>query len=289
MTGSISPSLHVIVDDSPVELLDQLDHAASIHNISCEVMDAHAFNALEYDCLPPRALLYRVGITHASCVMEQALYRPDVATFYGHPYGPFGLIDTPSLLMERAGVPVPAAVHVLAASRERLRAQVEQLGGFPVVIKIPGHSLGMGVVRVADWASLFSIVDLVQTVYGNQATLMRCVEPAVHWRVIVVGTHVVSAYINPQSADDFRTHVDESSRENFLTRAPQAVQEAALLAVASLQLECGGVDVLCDEQGDAYVLEVNFPFYFAHPMRAVGVDVASAMVAYLLAKSAELS
>ena len=54
-------------------------------------------------------------------------------------------------------------------------------------------------------------------------------------------------------------------------------------------MELAGVDILQHPSGRLYLLEANFPCYFAHAQTLAGVDVAGAMVEHLMAKARGLA
>lgn len=276
--------LYVITEGRRSRLEEQLMRACLEQQVEMVEVDADTFDFVNTPPLEDGAMLYRVGTSHRATVVEQMLAHPRVATFYGHPLGAHLIHDNQALVLARCGIPTPRAIFALTDDRIQLRAFVEHLGGFPVVLKVPGRSLGVGVMRISDWPTLFSVVDQVYASQGAYAILMSSIEPAKHWRVIVVGEQTC-AYINPSREDDFRTYVDEDAAENFAQKAPPEVIEAARDACAVLGLEMGGVDVLEHESGRAYVLEVNFPSYFAHPFDAGSEDVAMMMLAHLRAKA----
>lgn len=280
--------LYVIVDDTPPSTREQLEGACLARDVAYLEVDARRFDHARWAPLEAGSMLYCAATSQAGVVVEQLLAGPGVATFYRHPLGAHILYDNQTLFLARCGVPTPRTIYTLTSRRQALRDQVEWLGGFPVILKIPGGSLGVGVVRLDSWPTLFAVVDMVHATHGEDACLMTCIEPARHWRVIVIGDEVACAYLNAPMEDDFRTFVDESRREDFEAPAPPEVLAAALDATAALGLEMGGVDVLEHEQGRAYVLEVNFPCYFGHPLEAAGIDVAGAMVEHLLAKARAL-
>jgi len=290
LTEELSPApelrerLYVVCDGRRSRLEEQLEHACLEQGVEMIEIDAEDFDLVGTPPLEDGAMLYRVATSHRAIVVEQMLAHPRVATFYSHPLGAHLIHDNQALLLARCGIPTPRAIFALTDDRAQLRAFVEHLGGFPVVLKVPGRSLGVGVMRLTDWSTLFSVVDQVYATQGAYATLMSSIEPATHWRVIVVGEQTC-AYINPSRQDDFRTHVDEEKPEYFEQEAPAEVIEVARDACAVLGLEMGGVDVLEHESGRAFVLEVNFPSYFAHPFDAGSDDVAAMMLSHLRAKA----
>jgi glutathione synthase/RimK-type ligase-like ATP-grasp enzyme len=193
----------------------------------------------------------------------------------------------PLLVLQRAGIPVPRWVHVTNGDRGLLRRYVERMGGFPVILKFPGFSRGMGVTRIDSLASLFSVVDYALA-SGNLPALCAYVHPATHWRAVVVGDRVVSHYRNITDQDDFRTS-GSNREEDYRLPAPAGLEEISAAAVRALGHEFGGVDVLEHPSGRLYVLESNQPCYFASAQLAIGTDVSGAMVEYLLQKAQTLA
>lgn len=280
--------LAIITDEADGELTVQLRRAAEARGLLVSCVDVEAFDHVQPPLLDAGDLLYRVAVTHAARVIEQTLAHPGVATCHAHPLGPYLFWDNQSLLLARQGVPTPRTFHVLTTDRAALRRRVEALGGLPVVLKVPGGSLGVGVVRVDSWPTLRAIAEALEDAHGQDVHMMTCIEPAEHWRAIVVGDAIAATYRNIPIEDDFRTCVDEANRACFEDAPPPGVEALAVQACAALGLEFGGVDVLVHPSGRAYVLEVNQPCYFGHPWRAAGVDVAGALVDHLHAKGQAL-
>ena len=233
-------------------------------------------------------MLYRVATTHQACVIEQQLVHQGVATCYRDSEGSFVIWDNQTLFLARHGLSVPRTFHSMTTDRTELKRRVEALGGFPVILKVPGKSLGVGVVRVADWPTLYSVADALVSAHGQHVSLMSCIEPAVHWRVLVVSGTVAATYRNIPQEDDFRTCVDEDLKDCFMEPAPESAQQLAVEACEVLGFEFGGVDVLVHGSGRSYVLEVNFPCYFGHPKDAIGLDVAGVLVEHLKQKGQQL-
>lgn len=279
----------IIISDEPEEdLTEQLVDAAQQSGLDAVVVQPQHFDHVSPPVLNHGDLLYRVAITHEACVIEQQLIHPGVATCYRNPLGAFTIWDNQTLFLARYGVPVPRTFHAMTTDRQELSRRVEALGGLPVVFKVPGKSLGVGVVKVDNWPTFFSVADALESAHGQHVHLMACVEPAEHWRILVVNGDVAAAYKNLPQEDDFRTCVDEDQKDCFTSPAPESAQNVAIEACEALGLEFGGVDVLVHGSGREYVLEVNFPCYFAHPKHAINLDVAAQLVAHLKQKGQQL-
>lgn len=280
--------LYVLVDNTPESMIQQLRRACERRGVECALIDAGRFDMVDIEPLEPGAMFYRPATSHRSYVIEQLLVHQEVVTFYPDALGPHLILDNQALFLTRMGIPTPRAFYSLETRRAELRRQVEALGGLPVILKVPGRSLGVGVMRLDSWPALYSVAEAIAAERGQNATLMSCVEPAEHWRVLVVGDAVAAAYLNQAVEEDFRTWVDEEDQEAFLRPAPPEVLQVAVQATEAVGVEFGGVDVLWHPSGRAYVLEVNFPCYFGHPWDAARIDVAGVMVDHLLGKARAL-
>lgn len=251
----------------------------------------HEVIASDFDFSPdaelsPGDLMYKSAVAMAAGRVEQFLASDAVATFYRTPARAFFDCMSPSLFLERAGVPVPRSIYCHGIERARLRAAVERLGGLPIVVKTPGGEGGVGTMVADSFPALVSLLDYVRS-RGTTPRLVAYVPDAVHWRAVVVGARVVAAYPNPTSDDDFRSRPSSDAAE--YTSSPAAdLEQVAVAATQALDLEFGGVDVMRHASGRLYVLEVNMPCYFAQAQVRGGIDVAGAMVDHLLAKSRAL-
>jgi hypothetical protein len=283
----MAPKFYLVNANVPEETVRLLREACEKRGVEAVEIDARSFDYEPSFRAIPGDLLYRAGITAAAGYVEQHLYQPGVATFYRHPEGPWLQKAHPLLVFQRAGVPVPRWVHITNSDRDLLRRYVERMGGFPVVIKFPGFSRGVGVTQVDSFASLFSLVDYALH-NGTHPVLCAYIDSATHWRVVVVGDRVVSHYRNVTDEDDFRTSGSDDD-EDYRAPAPPGLEEVAVEAVHALGDEFGGVDILEHPTGRLYVLESNNPCYFAMGQLMIGTDVSGAMIDHLLEKSKQQS
>lgn len=262
---------------------------------ACEArgIEYRQFDALEFDYDPAHQLargdmMYRAGASATALRVEQFLYAPGVATFYaGNDDRPFFVHTNQSLHFERAGLPVPLTVYCAGRDRSRLNAWVKRLGGFPILAKMGGQA-GIGVVLVESAAALYSFVDFALEI-GRQPALSAYIRDAVLWRVVIVGSKPVVAYTCSPEPGDFRAIAPlEADAETYTTEPPAAIAELAAAAVRVTGLEFGGVDILKRADG-CYVLESNFPCFFALAQIRVGIDVAGPMLDYLVRKAGRIA
>lgn len=275
--------LWVIDDEVPPETLALLAEAARVRDVEVEVVVARSVDWSTQPRAEPGDLLYCPATSVTANRVQRRLWQPGVVTFHRDPCGILWEPADPFALFALAGVPTPERIPVEVRTRPLVRAHVEALGGFPVVVRAEAGEGGIGVLLADSWRVLHPLVDhLVER--GAHAQLARFVPDAVHWRVVVVGDGVVTAYRNRPQPLDFRSYASDDPAD-YTAEAPRAALEVALRAVAALALEAGGVDVLVAPDGAVWVLEVNFPFYSPQAEQVSGAPVAQAMVDHLVAKS----
>lgn len=190
-----------------------------------------------------------------------------------------------------AGVPMPrtlaAPMTYVAMDPARCDAFCQQAAalGFPLVVKECFGSLGGQVYLAADAAALaarmrqmqarpFLVQQFVAESAGNDK------------RLYVVGDRVVAA-MRRHSDTDFRANIENGGVGTAYT--PTAEETAlARRCCAVLGLSFAGVDLL-DSAAGPLVCEVNSNAHMAGISACTGVDVAAAIVQWVLTKERERS
>ena len=274
---------YCVNDGVPEETTSLLRGSCEARNVDYIEIDAPLFDYAPERQLTRGDLLYRPAVSLAAIRVEQFLFSEGVATFYADAEAIFYDCLTSPLVYQRQGLPIPRTVYCATANRRVLRGYLDQLGGFPVVLKMLGRSSGIGVIRVDSFPALFSLVDhcLAQ---GSKPALCAFIADAVHWRVIVIGDRAVAAYRNLTERDDFRTYAGDDLN-NYNATVDPALADIAVRAVHALKHEFGGVDILAQPDGQLFLLESNFPCYFPQAQLVAGIDISGMMIDYLLKKA----
>jgi len=233
------------------------------------------------------SMLYRMGIGERTAILEALLCRPGVATFYDD----VSYIFTrngwgPTIKQQAAGLPtIPTIFNIRRDQEGYFERYAEHLGGFPLILKASGGSHGASVLRVDSLESLRSVVGYV-TEGAASFALRKYIHDATHLRMVVVGDQVVDAIRYLPQPGDFRTNAVAVPEVEAYPRTEQTREyfELAVKAVAAEAIEFGGIDLLVDATGTAYIAEINFPCNFSRNQMTTHVDVAGSMVDYLLAK-----
>lgn len=153
-----------------------------------------------------------------------------------------------------AGVGLPVPETVVCESAEEGMLAFERLEGDVVVKPIFG-SEGRGIVRLSDpdlaWRTLTTLSRLSAVLYIQQFIP----HPGYDTRVLVLDGRVLGG-IRRHSLNDFRTNV---SRE-AIAEAYDPTDEECQLAIKATEVtgaRFAGVDLLEDDEGDMFVIEVN--------------------------------
>jgi RimK family alpha-L-glutamate ligase len=151
-----------------------------------------------------------------------------------------------------AGVPTPATV-VCEHYDDAMKA-FERLGG-DVVVKPLFGAMGMGIVRVEDRDvahRVFRALELERGFYYFQRTVARAGRRDL--RVLVVAGSVAGAM--ERVTDSWRANVARGARPRAVTLSEDE-RDVALRAVAAVEADVAGVDLLTGADGEAVVVEIN--------------------------------
>jgi ribosomal protein S6--L-glutamate ligase len=182
-------------------------------------------------------------------------------------------------ILSKKGIPVPKTIVV--RKFEYLDAAIEAVGGYPVILKSPFGSFGVGVIILESRRSLYSALDfIVNNVKSNMLMIQEYVAEAdgSDFRAFVVGDRVVAAMRRTAKKGDFRSnlHLGGEASKVVLTKQEQSL---AVKAMKALGLQVAGVDLLRSKKGPM-VMEVNSNPGFVGLTNVTGIDVAKEIVKY---------
>lgn len=178
--------------------------------------------------------------------------------------------------LEAAGLPVPATVT--CQDSEAAMAAFDRLGR-DVVIKPLFGSEGRGICRVSDPDLAFRTFRTLERT-GVVLYIQKFIQHSgFDVRVLILDGRVLGA-MKRFSADDFRTNVARSAKTQPHVASP-AEEQLALTAAATVGARIAGVDLLYDDSGRCFVIEVNAVPGWRAFSRTNGIDVASRLIASL--------
>lgn len=264
--------------------LDQLREACKKLDIEFIGIDSTRIDFTDLPSLKKGDLLYNAA--RGSEKLESLLINDQVTTFYK--YNP-GIIvhnsDTTkySIIHEKEGLTAPKTIFSITTDRQKLKKYVDYLGGFPIIIKASGSTRGIGTIKIETWENLISTADFL--IGCKESFILReFINAKSGCRMITLGDEVVSAAEFFMIKDDFRNAVDLDQVRYKFKEYPVQLQETAVKATHSLNLQFAGVDFLEDNNGNFFLLEVNFPTGFSS-LKVGNVDIPLKMISFLRKKA----
>jgi glutathione synthase/RimK-type ligase-like ATP-grasp enzyme len=258
--------------------------ACEERKIKFNALNALDFNFLSIPKLGHRDGLYKIG--RGAKRLESLLLNDEVITFFKSNPGLWFYNCTTEfdIALDKAGINIPKTIH-FATSTDRglLNNYVQHLGGFPVILKIPGGTMGFGVLKIDSIEALISTMEYLEGT-NKEIVLKQFIPNYGTARLIVLGNDVICSFFRTNLQDDFRVSGTYSGNNYSISEYSPEINKLAIEAVHCLGLETAGVDIIFQD-GMAYVIEVNYPFGLVIPTEVTGVDIAGKMVDYLINKS----
>lgn len=182
-------------------------------------------------------------------------------------------------LMQEAELPLPRTVLISRLSQ--LQDAVQEVGGYPVVIKITRGTQGRGVILAENRPTARAVLSIFFQ-HGQRPILLQefiAEARGQDIRLLVVGQRCVAAMERTAAAGEFRANLHRGGRATIFR--PDARTEGLALEAAALHdLGVAGVDLIQSQRGPL-LLEVNSSPGLEGIERASQVDVAATIMRYL--------
>ncbi len=170
---------------------------------------------------------------------------------------------------------------VIVRKFEYLDRAIEEVGGYPVVLKSVFGSYGVGVVIVESARSLYSALDLIlERMDSNIIMIQEFIADAngSDYRALVIGDRVVASMERRAKTGEFRSNL-ELGGDALPAKLNPEEQKIAIMSTRALGLQISGVDILRTKKGPV-VMEVNANPGFKGLMETTRVDIPKAFIKF---------
>jgi glutathione synthase/RimK-type ligase-like ATP-grasp enzyme len=257
--------------------------------VDFELIEANKYNFAKPLKLAKGSILYQLSSDETSRSIFRTLITDDIATVFKSSRDALDYKDKiATIIHKRAGLPIIKSIFDITTNKSLLREYVDYLDGFPIIIKAQGGSHGVGILRADSFESLASIVDYLKANEPNYFVMRKYIDYKDHARLIVLGNKVVDSIKYHKVDSDFRTNAGRNLRVEP-KKFDRSVERIAAEAVAALNAEFGGVDILIDHNGQPHLAEANIPCYFARSQLTTGTNISGTLVNYLKTKAEALA
>lgn len=199
-----------------------------------------------------------------------------------------GLCDnkaTQYIRLAEAGLPMPETIvapkvypNFSILESGYFERVIEKLG-FPMIIKEGHGSFGMKVYLIHNEAEFY---DKVESLRGVDFVFQEFIASSRgrDIRVNIVGGKIVAA-MHRRSETDFRANITNGGQATLIDLT-DAQRTVALQAAEAVGAEFAGVDLLFGANEEPLVCEVNAAAHIRNILNVTGINVADAMIAYIL-------
>jgi biotin carboxylase len=194
----------------------------------------------------------------------------------------FTMLDTMERdrLCLKAGIACIPTIYFPILDPTLLIAQVESLGGFPIIIKEMGSLGGKGIMKVDSISSLLSILRNVIAAASGDIVLKKYIEHDEQARIIVLNGQVIGEKANIKNGHDVVLNAGTHFAQERRTYSAD-IHTMAIAAAKAVKLSFAGVDILIGLDGKNYLAEVNMRPAFSYVEEIADVDIAGKIVDFL--------
>lgn len=261
-----------------------LTNACRSCGIDCVPHDIAQKSIASLPLLTDDDLLYRCATTQKAARAEHVMVSDTCTTFRTRWQDTMGTRGASYFTHNKLGLPVIPSYPIIPRTESEYKDCIDTVGPFPIILKVLGGTLGVGVIRVDTIESMRSALDYLASVRA-QVLIRKYIAHEYYVRAVVVGDRVVASHAAYAVEGEFRTNAgDDTHQKRKSVRLSPELERTVVQSVHALGIETGGVDLLFDQEGKAYIAEVNFPNNFTVTARVTGIDIAQAMVEYLIQK-----
>lgn len=168
---------------------------------------------------------------------------------------------TDHMIFALNNIPAPDTLLVGHKDLQQNIQQIEEVCGFPLVIKDAKGSKGRDSALVKTKEELFEEIEKLPK--HKKYLLQRYISNDYDWGVIVVNGKIVSGEKSYRCEGEFRHHACHGAKEIFVdvSDIPQEIKEMALKSSEVLGLSWSRADIIIDKKTNVqYLMEVNrFP------------------------------
>lgn len=180
----------------------------------------------------------------------------------------------------RHGIRTPRTVY--SSTMKDVNYLVDKIGKIPLIAKSNYGSMGSSVM-ILD--SKRTAISTIQSLIKNKADFI--IQEFISGggkdiRIVVVGGKVVASYERSAEKGEWRSNISMGASAVPIEITPEE-EIMALKAASAVGLEVCGVDIMRNEQGVPYLIEVNSNFGFKGS-KATHVNFADHMMQYAIQK-----
>lgn len=275
-----------VYDDNPQQILTEaeklgnearaMDYRDLEVELSRGIFKVKGTSVFEFDAYIFRGVGTGFGKNQALVEsLVQILTEKNKLVLNGEHYAKYGGgLDKYSQLwrLNAGGVRIPKTCFVGEKRVDRLKWKM------PYVMKSVHGSHGLQVAKIENRNEAMMFLSNHQP---TEIIIQKCMEELFDYRVLVLGNQILGAMERRSEPGQFLNNISAGA-EPLPGKITKAIEKISLSAAKVMEMDYAGVDLVFDAKGLPYVIEVNNAAEFQGFQMATGVNVAEAMVNYLM-------
>ena len=209
---------HLIHDPNKISSFKE-DSVRSLLKTACETQlidfvlhDVESMDMFELPVLGQDDLLYREAVSRKATEAQRGMISPECSSFHNDWKSAFSSRASSYFLHQKHGLPAIPSFSGIPNSENELQKCIEQLGPFPLIIKVLGSSLGVGVMKVDSIESMRSVLDYLKSLHVN-VLIRKYIDHEYYVRAVVVGDKVVASHAAFAVSQEFRTNAGDDTNQ----------------------------------------------------------------------------
>lgn len=181
-------------------------------------------------------------------------------------------------VLTAAGLPCPDTILVNDAAG--FFHAVDQLGGYPLVVKQVSQRQGEGVLRISDPIDARQrALPALSRRWGLMVQRYIPTRQRRDIRALVIGNELVCAATLRPPKGEFRANFHLGSEIASIT-LPSELAQTAVKAVAATGCDVAGVDMMVDADNRPFIVEINYSPGFKGLEAATAMDIAGRIIGF---------
>lgn len=182
-------------------------------------------------------------------------------------------------VLAAAGIPIPDSGFI--TDTKGIKAAVQPLGGYPVVVKKVDGMGGDGVIKAEDEQQILSfLTPYFELKKGAVVQKFIPPEDRTDMRILVVGDRVAGAMQLSPMPNEFRTNIHQAGRAEWI-EPPDHIKKMAVQAARACRLQIAGIDIIVAQGGEPMIIEVNYSPGFKGLESVMETDIAGCIIKYV--------
>jgi RimK family alpha-L-glutamate ligase len=192
--------------------------------------------------------------------------------------------DLQSLFLKEQNLPTIPTLMYRGSMTEELSTEIKKLTpakSEKYILKMTRGNQGIGVNFLESHKSLLSVLETFHAMKDQRFIIQPFIPHTREWRIFILKGVILAAIEKTLKKEDFRGNA-KRSQGKLLKKIPRELEAISIKAFAASKLDYAGIDLLCTDNGEIKILEINAIPGFEQAEELSGKNIARELLIQLL-------